>query len=76
MTPQILKSSFAEVEDLSPPAQETVDVYCWRAEQLLGAGYSPVLADALAMNDDIDLHVACDLLARGCDSKTAFMILA
>jgi hypothetical protein len=44
-------------------------------EQLLGAGYSHLRADALADDPGVDLHVACDLLARGCDEQVAFRIL-
>jgi hypothetical protein len=61
-------------------AQDTdvrgIDVYCWRLEELLGAGYGHALADHLAGDGRIDLHLACDLLARGCDQATALRILS
>ena len=55
--------------------EDATDVYCWRMEQLLGVGYSLVVADVLARQTDVDLHAACDLLARGCAERTAYMIL-
>jgi hypothetical protein len=55
---------------------ESLDVYCWRMEQLLDAGYGHVLADALAVDTTVDLHVACALVARGCPVETAFLILS
>lgn len=66
-------SGLLDVEFLEAGA---VEVYCWRMEEFLRAGYSDVLADALASNPRVDLHHACDLLARGCDEQTAFRILA
>jgi hypothetical protein len=60
------------VQDLDEGA---LTIYCWRMEQLLKAGYSHLRADALADDVRIDLHVACDLLARGCDEQVAFRIL-
>jgi hypothetical protein len=56
-------------------AQAELDVYCWRLEQLLAAGYSQVVADQLADDAVVDLHRACDLLARGCDEATAYRIV-
>ena len=47
----------------------------WRFDQLVGAGWPEQLALVLAANHDIDLHVACDLLAKGCDVALAWEIL-
>ena len=55
--------------------EDASDVYCWRMEQLLRFGYSRPVADILATNTYIDLHVACDLLAHGCPERVAYMIL-
>jgi hypothetical protein len=53
-----------------------VDVYCWRVEQLERAGYSDAVAHLIADSTEIDLHLACSLLARGCSEQTAYAILA
>ena len=69
---QDLRSSF----ELEPIDEETIDVYCWRMEQLLRAGYARVLADALAADTRVDLHAACDLLASGCPQAIAYTIVS
>jgi ABC-type phosphate/phosphonate transport system substrate-binding protein len=50
-------------------------VEAWRAEQLEMAGYGAQAAAELAMRQDIDLHVAIDLLASGCSAELALQIL-
>ena len=55
---------------------EMIDVYCWRMERLLQAGYCRAVACLLADNAAVDLHLACDLLASGCTERTAVQILA
>jgi hypothetical protein len=47
----------------------------WRAEELERAGYDPISAGELAARQDIDLHLAVDLLERGCPVDTALRIL-
>ena len=47
----------------------------WRAEELARAGYDPVGAGELAARSDVDLHLAVDLLERGCPADTALRIL-
>jgi hypothetical protein len=47
----------------------------WRAEELERAGYEPVPAAKIAVRHDIDLHLAVDLLSRGCPADTALRIL-
>jgi hypothetical protein len=47
----------------------------WRAEELERAGYDPANAAELASRQDIDLHLAVDLLERGCPVETALRIL-
>jgi hypothetical protein len=47
----------------------------WRAEGLERAGYEPVHAAELAARNDVDLHLAVDLLERGCPLETALRIL-
>ena len=47
----------------------------WRFQQLLAAGWPERQALVLAAHHDIDLHLACDLLAQGCDLALAWEIL-
>jgi hypothetical protein len=52
-----------------------IDVYCWRMEQMLAAGYSHFIAGVLAANTEVDLHAACALISAGCPEATAYRIL-
>ena len=52
------------------------ETYRWRLDQLVRAGYDESRAQELAASGEVNLHVACDLLARGCPEATAFAILA
>lgn len=47
----------------------------WRFQQLVSAGWPEQQALVLAANHDVDLHLACDLLAQGCDPTVAWEIL-
>ena len=47
----------------------------WRAEELERAGYEPRWAAKIAVRPDIDLHLAVDLLGRGCPPDLALKIL-
>jgi hypothetical protein len=47
----------------------------WRSEELERAGYSPTDAAELAGRFDVDLHLAVELLERGCPAGTALRIL-
>jgi hypothetical protein len=47
----------------------------WRASALERAGYDPVAAAELAGRNDIDLHLAVELLENGCPPETALRIL-
>ena len=47
----------------------------WRFKQLLSVGWPEQQALLLAANHDIDLHLACDLLAKGCSVDLAWQIL-
>jgi hypothetical protein len=62
-----------KLPELDPIA---IEIYGWRIEQLLRAGYSDSLAQQLADSRDVDLHLACDLLARGCPEQIAYAILS
>ena len=50
-------------------------VTSWRVEQLLAAGYDAEAALVLALDRDVDLHLAVSLLERGCPPDTALQIL-
>lgn len=47
----------------------------WRMEELERAGYSRAAAEQLAELNYVDLHLATDLLRRGCPADTALRIL-
>ena len=50
-------------------------ILAWRVWVLDRAGYGIEGATALAASKDVDLHVAVDLLERGCPAETALRIL-
>ncbi len=54
---------------------ENERVLRWRWEELRRAGFGFQDALMLAVNYEVDLHLATDLLARGCPSDTALRIL-
>jgi ABC-type phosphate/phosphonate transport system substrate-binding protein len=54
---------------------ETDLVEAWRAEQLELAGYGAAAAAELAARHDVDLHVAVEMLTRGCARDLALKIL-
>jgi hypothetical protein len=47
----------------------------WRSEELERGGYSPDEAAQLAACNGVDLHLAIDLLQRGCPPELALQIL-
>ncbi len=47
----------------------------WRHEALWRAGYDAEAAAVLAASHDVDLHLAVDLLERGCSQELALQIL-
>ena len=47
----------------------------WRMEELCRAGYDERSAQLLALHTEVDLHLATDLLRRGCPQATALRIL-
>ena len=57
------------------PQTEDERVASWRYEQLLRAGYDETAALVLADLVHVDLHLAVDLVRRGCASDTALRIL-
>jgi len=63
------------VVDTFIPETEDERVARWRFEQLLQAGYDETAALVLADLVHVDLHLAVDLVRRGCASDTALRIL-
>ena len=55
--------------------EQTELIEAWRAEALERAGYGAAGAAEIAVRHDIDLHVATDLLQRGCPADLALRIL-
>jgi hypothetical protein len=53
---------------------EPARVESWRLHVLLEAGYPVHLAERIAVSE-VDLHVAVELLTRGCDASVAAAIL-
>ncbi len=47
----------------------------WRLQRLVRAGYDPGDALVLSGQPEIDLHLAIDLVNRGCPPRTAVRIL-
>ena len=54
---------------------EQARVDAWRLQQFLEVGYKQHRAEQLAARPDVDVHLACWLVANGCDQKTALRIL-
>ena len=64
-----VEAATAEVET------ESERVLRWRIDVLSHAGYDERLALKLALQRDVDLHRATDLLRRGCEPELAARIL-
>jgi hypothetical protein len=54
---------------------ESERVSRWRAEELERAGYDLSAAAVLASSSNVDLHLAVELLERGCPQDVAMQIL-
>ncbi len=61
--------------EAGPRERELERVEEWRAEALKRAGYDRRAANTVAMRHDVDLHLAVDLLRRGCPQAVALEIL-
>jgi len=61
-------------EILEPLFDERSKVEGWRLHILIEAGYPLPLAERLAVSE-ADLHLACEMLTRGCEPATAAEIL-
>jgi hypothetical protein len=62
-----------ELHVLEDTEQQMIEL--WRIEELQRAGYSHRAAGRLAARHDIDLHLAVQLLERGCAPELALKIL-
>jgi hypothetical protein len=65
--------SAVDIQLLLP--DETERVICWRASEMIRAGYDPNVAVDLAERQDVDLHRALELVERGCPPDLATRIL-
>jgi hypothetical protein len=54
---------------------EVERIEAWRTEELRRAGYDRRAAREVASRHDVDLHVAVDLVRRGCTQDLALQIL-
>jgi hypothetical protein len=63
----------AAQEILQDTEQERIER--WRADELIRGGYDAEQAMQLAVRQDIDLHRAIELVARGCPPDVALRIL-
>jgi hypothetical protein len=59
-------------ESLPDPAARVLG---WRIEQLIAVGFDSDAAFVLALDRNVDLHQAAELVRRGCPPQTAFRIL-
>jgi hypothetical protein len=71
--PECMSTTAAEL-DLEFDA-EAERVLLWREEELERVGYERETARHLAERAYVDLHLAMDLLRRGCPAETAVRIL-
>lgn len=60
---------------VATPTDEWKKIESWRFNRLLSVGYPVELAEQIAVSIEVDLHDACDLLARGCSPELAAEIL-
>jgi len=58
-----------------PDAVEENPVRRWRREELERAGYPKTYAALLSGIEEVDLHLAVELLRKGCPLETALQIL-
>ena len=66
--------SETSTQTLEPIFDERSKVESWRLHILIEHGYPLPLAERLAVSE-ADLHVACEMLRRGCQPETAAEIL-
>jgi hypothetical protein len=62
------------ITELEPMTEEE-RVMHWRVEELERAGYEAEDVLAIALDPTVDLHLAIDLIHRGCPHELALRIL-
>ncbi len=70
-TLELLQTDAIEESGPDPAAR----VLGWRIEQLIAVGFDSDAALVLALDRNVDLHDAAELVKRGCPPQTAFRIL-
>jgi hypothetical protein len=70
-----MSTATALIDTEDAPETENERVLRWRLGELRRAGFGFQDAVLLALSPDVDLHLATDLLARGCPADTALRIL-
>jgi hypothetical protein len=70
-----MSTTAAEQLELEEFDAEAERVLLWREEELERVGYGREIARDLAERTYVDLHLAMDLLRRGCPADTALRIL-
>ena len=70
-TLELLQTGAIEESGPDPAAR----VLGWRIEQLIAVGFDSDAALVLALDRNVDLHQAAELVERGCPPQTAFRIL-
>jgi hypothetical protein len=63
-----------EITTTTAPAG--AEVFRWRRDQLVAAGFRPPLAASVAADGGYDLHALIELVERGCPPPLAVRILA
>jgi hypothetical protein len=76
MENQVIAYERPQIADTGIIDEETLAVYCWRMEQLLQAGFTRMVADALADDGAADVRLACSLLSEGCPEREAYLIVS
>jgi hypothetical protein len=71
-TRRVLKELEAAVQQME---DEDLAILAWRMNTLDRAGYSEIDVVLLASSREVDLHLAVDLVERGCPPATAARIL-
>jgi hypothetical protein len=69
------EAKVSAIEIQSGRASEEDRVLTWRREELTRAGYDESIAEMLSALRYVDLHLATELLRRGCPADTALKIL-
>lgn len=67
--------AMATADVLTTCETESERILTWRFEELERAGYPASTAAELAERNDVDLHLAVELLRAGCPGPTAIRIL-